>query len=988
MLIFFIGCSTASFAQERCGTAIKYQQQQQLKLVDSNEQFEEWLKDKVLIQAQSRESQKKDEPYKIPIVVHIVHNGEAIGTGANIPTAQVLSQIKVLNDDFRRMNADASQTPEEFAAVAGSLDIEFVLAKRDPEGIATSGIVRVNGNRAGWTSNDNVDLKAVSYWPAEDYMNIWVCNFTDFIGLAQFPVSDLPGLENSPNNRLTDGIIVSHRAFGSINDGNFDLDMGYDRGRTITHETGHFFGLKHIWGDEGQCSGSDHVDDTPNQGAATSGCPGHPKTTCQSDDMFQNYLDYTNDECMNLFTLGQVARMRIVIENSPRRESLLTSPGLNAADPVANDLGIREIINPSESECATNVTPSIEIRNYGNNIVTSASIRLLFQNTVVETKAVTMNLAPLEQMVVNFSPLTLDPGDNLITFEIVSTNGSMDGDDISNANTQMANVYVPFHVSVPFTEPFDDIPNKWRLVNPDGQLTWQILTAPYYRQTNTALGVDFFNYKNGIGERDVMYSPAFNLSALDHPVLYFDRSHARFGFSHDRLTIVAIRSCESIASGIVVYDKVGPDLATAAQRTSYYMPSSGEWSREVIDLSQFADEESLQLAFVGTNDYGNNLYIDNITVTEADFSDLTVSRLVSPSRFSCNEDVEMQVEVNNLSQTPVNNVELLISVNGSECCSEIFNNLNLTGPTTLSVKNVQLNAGQNDIEIQVNVLDETSYDDASNNLLLSQIDVDDNDDIIPLRVSFEDDVHEKWLSLNSEGNVGWEVVDVDGGRAATLKAFESMNAGEENWFVSPLLDFSNAPETATMLFDLSYRSRAYRTERLQILASRDCGITYEDVAFHWPTPESYDEPWHPTDDEWTRQISVDLHAYAGESDVRLAFAVTNLSGNNIYVDNIEIFDRAAPEDFSFELPFNVFGYNRSNPAATQLKIGFNLKDRSDVSCAITDLSGRIVAENLWHNVLNQVFPLPTNDESYTNGIYFVRVSIGTEVYVTKIIINR
>jgi len=986
-MVMFTFSTVITYAQERCGTAIKHKQQQQKNLIDSDEQFNQWLESKIATQKQSNEAREKDEPYKIPVVVHIIHNGEAIGSGANISNEQILSQIKVLNEDFRRMNADASGTPEEFLPVAGSLDIEFILAKRDPEGIATNGIVRVNGQRAGWSSHDNVDLKAVSYWPAEDYMNIWVCNFTDYIGLAQFPVSDLPGLENSPNNRLTDGVIIHYKSFGSINDGNFDLDAGYDRGRTTTHEAGHFFGLKHIWGDEGQCSGSDYVDDTPNQGGATSGCPGHPKTTCQTVDMFQNFLDYTNDECMNLFTVGQVDRMRVVIENSPRRKSLLTSAALNEADPVANDLGIRDVTSPSESECSVEITPTIDIRNYGNNAVTSALVRLTFQNMVVETKEIPMNLAPLQQMSVSFSAMTLDVGDNTLVFELLETNGTTDSDDVGNMNTLMMNAYVPFQISAPFSEDFDDIPPGWRIVNSDEEVTWKIHTAPHYRKTNTALGLDFFNYENGIGEHDIIYTPAFNLSTLSDPVLYFDRSHARFGFSHDRLNIIVVRNCESIAEGSVIYSKGGPDLATASQRTSYYMPSTGDWTRETIDLSEFAGEESIQLAFVGINDYGNNLYLDNVTVTEADFSDIAVSRILNPSRFTCEDNAEMQVEINNFSVKPVNDLEIVVSVNGLPCCSETFTNLNLTGLTTLSVKDVKLNAGENDVDVQVNVLDNVTYDDPSNNALSARIRVDSDRDIIPLRLTFEDLVHEKWLSLNSEGNATWEITEVDGGHAVAMKSFENVNIGEENWFVSPLLDFSHAEENATLLFDFSHKSRDYKVEELKIFVSRNCGNSYESVPYDWQTPESLDEAWIPTSEDWTRRVAVDLSDYAGEAAVRLAFVVTNMNGNNLYLDNIEIFNRATPTELPFQMPYNIFGYDRLNPAATSLKIGFKLADRSDVLCQVVDVNGKVIGYAEWHEVLNQVYPLPL-DAATPQGIYFVRVKVASDIYVTKIAVNR
>ena len=249
----------------------------------------------------------------VRVVVHIIHKGEATGVGTNISDAQVLSQLEVLNKDFNRFNVDALNTPGEFRSVAGSMVVQFVL----------SAVNRVQGSKPSWTVQDNTTLKAQSYWPAEDYLNIWVCDLTDYYGYTQFPTSSLPGLDYSPTNRLTDGIIISYKAFGSKDYGNFDLRSNFNRGRTTVHEVGHFLGLRHIWGDQTGCSGTDYVDDTPVQSDKTFGCPSHPQSSCASNKMFQNFMDFTDDACMNLFTQGQVNRMITVLENSPRRASLL-----------------------------------------------------------------------------------------------------------------------------------------------------------------------------------------------------------------------------------------------------------------------------------------------------------------------------------------------------------------------------------------------------------------------------------------------------------------------------------------------------------------------------------------------------------------------------------------------------------------------------------------------------------------------------------------
>jgi hypothetical protein len=168
------------------------------------------------------------------VVVNIIHNGELVGTGTNISKAQVNSQISSLNRDFNRLNEDAINTPAEFAVVASRMNIEFTLVE----------INRVKGSKPSWTIQDNEELKSLIYRAAEDYLNIWVCDLTDYYGYAQFPLSTLPGIENSLTNRLTDGVIISYKNFGSIDYGNFDLDPAYNKGRTAVHEVGHFFGLR------------------------------------------------------------------------------------------------------------------------------------------------------------------------------------------------------------------------------------------------------------------------------------------------------------------------------------------------------------------------------------------------------------------------------------------------------------------------------------------------------------------------------------------------------------------------------------------------------------------------------------------------------------------------------------------------------------------------------------------------------------------------
>ncbi|WP_229321099.1 M43 family zinc metalloprotease [Larkinella knui] len=279
----------------------------------------------------------------IPIVVHVVHNGEAVGTGRNISAAQVQSQLETLNEDFRRK---AGTRGFNNNPVGADIEIEFCLAAVNPQGgtLAERGIDRINGNRANWSRSD-VDgvLKPSSFWDPEKYFNIWVVDLNEPVGggivvaYAQFPSSsNLPGIP-SAGPASTDGVVVNYWAFGNAEKGNFPvLRAPNNLGRTLTHETGHWLGLRHIWGDA--TCGDDFCGDTPPQASESRGCQ-KGRVSCGTTNMVENYMDYSDDACFNIFTQDQKTRIRAVMELSPRRANLVRNNlcGTNVAGkPVAN----------------------------------------------------------------------------------------------------------------------------------------------------------------------------------------------------------------------------------------------------------------------------------------------------------------------------------------------------------------------------------------------------------------------------------------------------------------------------------------------------------------------------------------------------------------------------------------------------------------------------------------------------------------------------
>ena len=284
---------------EKCGTSIitqnlekKYPEykKQRSKV---NEQTEYWI---------SKNSNKQNSIITIPVVVHVVWNTNQ----ENISDAQIFSQIDILNQDYRRTNIDAINTPAVWNSIAADTEIEFCLANTDPNGNFTNGITRTQTSQTSFSiQNDGMKSSSsggIDPWPQDDYLNIWVCDLSGGILGYATPPSGF----NNPN----DGVVVGYRYFGNTG----VVQAPYNKGRTTTHEVGHWLNLDHVWGSFGNC-GNDNVNDTPIQEEANYSCPSFPhnanscNTTNSNGDMFMNYMDYTNDACMNMFTNGQKNRM-------------------------------------------------------------------------------------------------------------------------------------------------------------------------------------------------------------------------------------------------------------------------------------------------------------------------------------------------------------------------------------------------------------------------------------------------------------------------------------------------------------------------------------------------------------------------------------------------------------------------------------------------------------------------------------------------------
>lgn len=266
---------------------------------------------------------KAPEPITIPVVVHVVYENSA----EKLSQEQIESQIVVLNRDFG--TTYLKQVPERFRSLAAKAEIQFRLATRDPLGKATNGITYTPTKVPAFTDGDNDAIKSTKRggqdpWPRDAYLNIWVGNLEKsddhqpLLGYSSWPLEPAE----------VDGVVILYRVFGTAGVAKSD----YDQGRTATHEIGHWLNLHHLWGDKSnnaQCDQDDQVADTPKQADKHFDCPTKPAISCKNGskgDLFMDYMDYSPDSCMCMFTLGQVRRMQATLDTA--RQSLRLSKGL------------------------------------------------------------------------------------------------------------------------------------------------------------------------------------------------------------------------------------------------------------------------------------------------------------------------------------------------------------------------------------------------------------------------------------------------------------------------------------------------------------------------------------------------------------------------------------------------------------------------------------------------------------------------------------
>ncbi|HYV95334.1 MAG TPA: M43 family zinc metalloprotease [Chitinophagales bacterium] len=484
-------------AQEihRCGTA-EYLQLQEAKhpgtiqrLKDARVAAEQWMQD------------HPGEPRTqmiIPVVVHVVYHTAA----QNISDLQIQSQIDVLNEDFNRLNADTFKTPGVWKTTGAGLPVKFCLAVYDPNGDSTSGITRTQTDVDTFDLDDRMKYNnqgGEDGWPSGHYLNIWVCNIINgILGYTSYSPGD-----------SSDGVVVLYHAFGRVG----NIQPPYDKGRTCTHEVGHWLSLFHTWGDDGgDCSNDDNCNDTPREADSIMGCRVFPYldqcSGAPNGVMFMNYMDYTDDGCMNIFTQCQVSRMQGVLNTW--RDSILSSPAGCQPLKYHLDAGISTIAFPYETIPTEAFLPRVQLTNHGIDNIMHVQIHYHVDGQPDSTYDYEGNLASELSTLVILPPYFTGEGGHL--FYAWTLNPNYGNDQFLYNDTSNEEFFVRSDIpkntttiSVEQESPTDDpmvtIHNPsapimhLRVVNILGQIVqegnWSVIDNPAFR-------VDLSNVPNGV----------------------------------------------------------------------------------------------------------------------------------------------------------------------------------------------------------------------------------------------------------------------------------------------------------------------------------------------------------------------------------------------------------------------------------------------------------------------------------------------------------
>ncbi len=522
--------------------------------------------------------------YTIPIVFHILHEG---GT-ENISDAQVYDEVRILNEDYRKLNADISAVVPSFTAIAADCEIQIRLAQKDPSGNCTNGIDRIYSAQ----TNIGDDGSKLNQWPRNKYLNVWVVKVISS-GAAGYAYK--PGA--TVIDPTIDGIIILSTYVGSIGTGSVS------RSRALTHEIGHYLNLDHTWGGTNNpgvdCSGSDGVSDTPTTMGHTACLLSDAVCNPPTIENVQNYMEYAY--CSNMFTAGQKTKMRSALTSGiASRSNLWTTTNLSATG-----VSLPAVLCKADFESSDVLNQVCQ----GDSLTfTDLSWNGVPTSWTWTCPGGTPSTSGASSPVITYNT----PGVYDVSLSVSNASGT-----VSATKTGYITVFpnTALYNASFYSEGFEGsaIPNAdWNVRNANaGSNTWVQTTAAAASGTKSARIVNASTYDTHVDE---LISPTIDMTAIvGTPSLTYKVAHAqKTSTSADKLQIYVSGTCG--ASWSLRQTITGASLSTAGVISSSFVPTAAQWVTKTISLGSVASETSLMVMFKFTSDAGNNIYLDDINI--------------------------------------------------------------------------------------------------------------------------------------------------------------------------------------------------------------------------------------------------------------------------------------------------------------------------------------------------------------------------------------
>lgn len=981
-----------------------------------------------------RAPKRLDAIVYIPVVFHIVLNNPYV-----ITDDVVRSQIDIMNTDFSGLNADSTNIPAAFEAVRGHSMIRFVLAKRTPTGQLTNGIDRVSSSTTGDPNNviDSIKRKSLGgadAWDPNSYLNIWVGNISGGQGVLGY--TQIPG-SGSPSD---DGVFCNILGFGKSTCN----VSSYNKGRTIVHELGHYFGINHIWGDDetssNKCSGDDFraltddgstytlpltlynppgkgntpedIGDTPNQAVASNDCgSGIVTDECTSSApgiMYENYMDYTMDNCYSMFTKKQVARMEYVLNTY--RTSLLTSAGAQApvnspavdASPVSSinpggveTNGCNSVYYPSTLTCAGNISPKVMIKNNGLNTITSITVGYLINGGTPVTTSVNTNLLSGATQVITFSSVPVPTGNFTFKFFIQSVNGSKD--NVPSNDSLTAALSVPNPIPLPVSEGFENgtfPPFGWSINNPGNDVTWA-KTTPGHNSPHSMF-IDNFN-DNTVGQTDEIRTPKLTFANTDPVVISFDLAHKNYPDAtfNDSLQVLVSNDCGATFTSY--FNKAGAALATAGSSTDAYLnPAASDWKTQKITVTgSILNAGNIIVAFRNTSDYGNNIFIDNINIKQETSRDISVIAVNPPSTIDCASPTIPVATVKNVGFSTISGFKISYKIDNGPLSETTVSGISLVADQQITVP---LNTftpvtGQHTITVfSTEPVSSSGTGDQSplNDTLRKTFEVVGKVNV-PLAADFENTAFppQNWVVENDDGGLTWERTTLaakSGTASMVIKNYNSPSSGTTDKFVSSVISGTASFDTLFVSFDYAYAlgNSASLADTLELQVTTDCGQTFTTVWKNWgsnlqTSTDRLSGGFVPTGNDW-RNVSVNLFQYVGNNDFQVYFVDKGNKQNNLYIDNVNLYGITVPPRLKkqgyliYPNPFHDLFFIRNYEVPVNLQ-----------TAQIYNSLGQLVwSKNYNGNAYTQ---MPVDLRNAEPGVYILKLTYSDKTVVQKIVKN-